>query len=295
VRFVFRQFPLERIHQYALHAAEASECAADQGKFWPALERFYNARGQLSDEALKRYAGELGLDMEKFNACLASGATLARIRRDIEDGRALGVRGTPTFFFAGERIEGGLDVARFEQLLAKHGALAATGPPPAISPPSSTSPQRPSTATVQAQTSAPAATIGFGGAGNPFLSVAGPSTDCTEDAPKGPEPEMIRTAQAEQLFRDKSLFVDVRSADDFHKGRIAGAVNVPLNEATRRAGDLPRDRTIVLYEGGSGSPADVCAASRAVGRVLLARGYRKVLVYQDGLVGWERQSLPMER
>ncbi len=289
VRFVFRHFPLERIHQYALDASEASECAADQGKFWEAHDLFYKANGELDDTSLKRYAGELGLDMGKFNACLASGETLPRIRRDIDDGHTLGVRATPTFFFQGQRIEGALDLARFEQMLGQQPVPSATAQQaatPAAAPPQAK--------TSKAQPPAASGTIGFAGATNPFLNPQGPSTDCTEDAPTGPEPEMIRTAQAEQLFRDKSLFVDVRSADDFQKGRIAGAINVPLNEAVRRAGELPRDRIIVLYEAGSGAPTDVCAASRAVGRVLLARGYRKVLVYQDGLAGWQKQSLPVE-
>ena len=106
---------------------------------------------------------------------------------------------------------------------------------------------------------------------------------------------MIHTAEAEKLFHSGAVFVDVRSSDDFRASRIQGAINIPLLEAQRRSTELPRDKTIVLYEGGSGGGKDVCAASRAVGRVLLSRGYNKVVIYQDGLAGWQKQSLPMDR
>jgi protein-disulfide isomerase/rhodanese-related sulfurtransferase len=295
VRFVFRQFPLEKLHAYALNAAQASECAAQQGKFWEALERFYAANGDLSDKSLERYAGELGLDTAKFHACFTSGATLATIRRDFEDGRALGVRGTPTFFLGRQRILGAPELAKFEQLLNAElslfgGVSAGTTPAPPTGAPPKTG-KKPPPQKSNGSSSASGNPFGSGS----FLNLQGSSIDCTEDAPKGPEPAMIHTAEAEKLFHDGSVFVDVRSADDYHKARIAGAVNLPLIEAERRASELPRDKTIVLYEGGSGGPSDACAASRTVGRVLLARGYTKVVIYQDGLTGWEKQSLPTER
>jgi rhodanese-related sulfurtransferase len=142
--------------------------------------------------------------------------------------------------------------------------------------------------------SSPSASAGFGSASNPFLNVAGNSIDCTEDEAKGPEPPMIHTAEAEKLFHQGARFVDVRSADDFGNAHIHGAENIPLLEAQRRATELPRDKTIVLYESGNGGSNDTCAASRSVGRVLLGHGYNKVVVYQDGLAGWQKQALPTE-
>ena len=271
VRFIFRQFPLEKMHIFAMKAAEASECAAQQGKFWESVERFYAANGELGDESLARYSRELGLDGGKFQSCLSSGATRAIIQRDSEDGRALGVRGTPTFFLGNQRIVGAPERAKFEQMLEQ--AIAAAAPAPTM-----------------------AASNASGGSGsNPFLNVAGNSIDCTDEAAKGPEPAMIHTEEAAKRFGANSVFVDVRSADDFGKGHIKNAVNIPLLEAQRRATELPRDKTIVLYETGSGGSNDVCAASRAVGRVLLGQGYSKVVVYQDGLAGWQKQALPTER
>jgi protein-disulfide isomerase/uncharacterized membrane protein/rhodanese-related sulfurtransferase len=296
VRFVFRQFPLEEVHVYALKAAEASECAAQQGKFWESVDRFYAANGDLKDESLVRYAGELGLDTAKFQSCLSSGATKATIQRDREDGRALGVRGTPTFFLANQRIVGAPEMPQFQQMLNQ--ALAssslstqvAAAPAPVPAPRGSSS--KP---TKQRAASSAPGNAAFGAASNPFLNVAGNSIDCTEDAPQGPEPAMIHTAEAEKLYHGGALFVDVRSAGEFRASRISGAVNIPLLEAQRRASELTRDKTIVLYEGGTGGGNDVCAASRAVGRVLLGRGYNKVFVYRDGLAGWQKQSLPTAR
>jgi protein-disulfide isomerase/rhodanese-related sulfurtransferase/uncharacterized membrane protein len=298
VRFVFRQFPLEQVHVYALKAAEASECAARQGKFWESVERFYSANGDLQDESLLRYAAELGLDTAKFQSCLGSGATLAVIQRDREDGHALGVRGTPTFFLANQRMVGAPEMAQFQQMLNQ--ALAsssASAQIPAAPAPASATTQRGSSskpAQEQAASSSPG-NAAFGAASNPFLNVAGNSTDCSEDAPQGPEPAMIHTAEAAKLYHGGAVFVDVRSSDDFRASRIPGAVNIPLLEAQRRSTELPRDKTIVLYEGGSGGSNDVCAASRAVGRVLLGHGYNKVVVYRDGLTGWQKQSLPIAR
>jgi protein-disulfide isomerase/uncharacterized membrane protein/rhodanese-related sulfurtransferase len=262
VRFVFRQFPLEKMHIFAMKAAEASECAAEQGKFWEAVDRFYAANGELGDESLARYAKEVGLDTGKFNSCLASGEKRAVIKRDGEDGQALGVRGTPTFFLGNQRIVGAPERAKFEQMLDQ--AVAAAGP-------------------------------GQATAANPFMNVTGNSVDCTNEAPKGPEPAMIHTEEAAKLYGVNAVFVDVRSADDFAKAHIKGASNIPLLEAQRRATELPRDKTVVLYEAGSGGSNDVCAASRAVGRVLLGNGYNKVVVYQDGLAGWQKQALPVEK
>ncbi len=292
VRLVFRQFPLERIHAYALHAALASECAGQQGKFWEAVDRFYGAQGDLQDDSLMRYAGELGLDTAKLRACMADPATAARVERDVADGRALGVRATPTFFLARRHIEGPLPLAQFEQMLREEIAAAmpanaeksVTAATTGKKPPSSKAPP------------AAAAGLTFGGSSSGgFLTVQGASTDCDENAPSGPDVPMIRTADAEKLFHSGAAFVDVRAADDYAKAHIASAKNVPFTEAGSRAGELPRDRTIVLYEANRGSAGEVCAASRAAARALLARGFKDVRVYEDGLAGWRKENLPVEQ
>jgi predicted DsbA family dithiol-disulfide isomerase/rhodanese-related sulfurtransferase len=301
VRFVFRQFPLEKIHSRALKAAEASECAADQGKFWEAVEKLYGGDRDLSDEALLRHARELGLDVGRFQQCLESGAMAARVRRDVEDGRALGVRATPTFFVGRQKIEGPLRLDQFEGLLAQE--LAGTGTKIATSKPPSAVP--PKAGQAPEQNPAP------GPAGDPPLSSGGPlgggglfaqfqnsTTTCSEEEALKEQPTLIRTPEARELFEKSSgaLFVDVRQARDFGTGRIPGAINLPVEEVEGRWESLPKDRNVVLYESGR-SPGDVCASSRAAGRVLLAHGFarERVKVYQDGLAGWEKAGLPVDR
>jgi protein-disulfide isomerase len=117
IRFAYRQFPLTRIHAYAEKAAEASECAAVQGKFWPAVNYFYAHQSDLSVPALVRYAGQLGLNPRRFDRCLSSGEAAARVRQDIRDGRAAGVSGVPTFFIGHKMVEGAMPYSRLNALI----------------------------------------------------------------------------------------------------------------------------------------------------------------------------------
>src|SRR5208282_1993009 len=117
IRFVFRQFPLVHTHLFAERMAEASECAGQQGKFWEAVDKIYSRQTELSEEALKRDAAEIGLDQAKFNPCMASGAEAARVRRDVEDGKALGVNATPTFFIGRQVVSDVPDLDEFSRLI----------------------------------------------------------------------------------------------------------------------------------------------------------------------------------
>jgi rhodanese-related sulfurtransferase len=120
------------------------------------------------------------------------------------------------------------------------------------------------------------------------------STGCDRNGSTGPQAPQIHTPEARDLFQNQSVFVDVRSKQDFDKGRIAGAINVPLNEVEVRLKTLPKDRIIVLYESGRASGEDSCAASKAAAGVLLARGFQKVKVYKEGLAAWEKEGLPVQ-
>ncbi len=303
VRFVFRQFPLERIHPKAFRAAEASECAAEQGKFWEYAEKLYGGDRDLSDAGLQRDARELGLDLKRFRQCLASGRMVERVRRDVEDGRALSVYATPTYFVGQQRVIGALRPSQFASLLAKE--LPKAGTPVAESqplaarketvskPPVKQAPERPSLSTEP--------TLGSGGllaSGNLFTQFQDPATTCSEEETLKQQPTLIQTPKARELFENapQALFVDVRQAREFETGRIPGAINLPVDEIEERWNSLPKDREIVLYESGR-SPGDVCATSRTAGRLLLAHGFpsEKVQVYQDGLTGWEKAGLPVER
>ena len=112
IRFAFRHFPLTEIHPHALGAAAAAEAAALQGRFWDMHELLFHRQHALEDDDLGRYATELGIDLARFDKDRTSAEVLARIRRDVESGRASGdVRGTPTLFIDGVVHRGGYEAA----------------------------------------------------------------------------------------------------------------------------------------------------------------------------------------
>jgi rhodanese-related sulfurtransferase len=307
VRFVFRQFPLSKIHPQAEKAAEASECIAEQGKFWEGLEKLYAEQADLSVDALKRYARELGLDQSRFNQCLDSGETDSRVKQDLADGRALGVRATPTFFIGQKRIEGAMEFGQLSQLIDQelsNRAATTVGTSSfsqsAAVQPSSQTPKSPAPTPAGAKAQdASAESAGLFGS-NPGGSFSGFQTSvgaCSEAEANKKQPALIGTAEVRQLLEatPRPLFVDVRSAKDYAGGRIPGAINMPAENFGRDWNKLPKDKAIVLYESGHSS-GDVCAASRAAGRALLEYGFSfdKVKVYQDGLAGWEKAGLPIQ-
>jgi protein-disulfide isomerase len=101
LRFAFRHFPLTEIHPHALAASAAAEAAGLQGRFWEMHAQLFHRQKALEDEDLRRYGSELGLDAERFDRDRTGPAVLARIRRDVDSGRASGVLGTPTLFIDG--------------------------------------------------------------------------------------------------------------------------------------------------------------------------------------------------
>jgi len=116
VRLVFRQYPLP-FHQYAQKAAEASLCAADQGKFWEMHDALFANQQALAVEQLKAKAAELGLNAETFNSCLDSGKTAATIQADMKEGSSAGVNGTPAMFINGRFINGAVPLEQITSVI----------------------------------------------------------------------------------------------------------------------------------------------------------------------------------
>lgn len=106
VKFVYKHFPLTNIHPNAQKAAEASECAADQGKFWEFHDILFEKQDALGVGSLKKYAADFGLDAEAFNACLDSGAMAQRVRKDLDEAKSKALRGTPSFLVNGKLVTG---------------------------------------------------------------------------------------------------------------------------------------------------------------------------------------------
>jgi protein-disulfide isomerase len=110
MRLVFRHFPLTQIHPHAEQAAEASEAAAAQGRFWEMHDALYENQGALEDDDLLAYAGAVGLDVNRFEVEMAQHAHFDRVREDFVSGVRSGVNGTPSFFLNGRRYDGTWDL-----------------------------------------------------------------------------------------------------------------------------------------------------------------------------------------
>ncbi len=116
VRLVFRQFPLN-FHQHAQKAAEASLCAADQGKFWELHDAMFANQQALAVEQLKAKAAELGLNADQFNSCLDSSKHAPAIQADMQAGSAAGVSGTPAMFINGRFVSGAVPLEQITSVI----------------------------------------------------------------------------------------------------------------------------------------------------------------------------------
>ena len=96
VKLVFKHFPLE-FHANAQKAAEAAECAGEQGKFWEMHDMMFENQNAIAASNLKSYAKDLGLNTAKFDECLDSGKYAEKIKKDMNEGSAVGISGTPGF------------------------------------------------------------------------------------------------------------------------------------------------------------------------------------------------------
>ncbi|HJX61707.1 MAG TPA: DsbA family protein [Dehalococcoidia bacterium] len=136
VRFVYRDFPLTSIHPLAQKAAEASECADDQGRFWEYHALLWANQQQLDVASLKAYAAELGLDTATFDGCLDSGKNAQEVQNDSSDAVSYGVTGTPWFFINDAALVGAQPFSAFQTIIDPLLAVAPT-PSPTASPASS--------------------------------------------------------------------------------------------------------------------------------------------------------------
>jgi len=110
IKFQFRNFPLQQIHQNAFAAARAAEAASNQGKFWEMHDLLFDNQQSWSTSAtpqtfFEQYAQSLSLDMTKYKADFASEATKNTINADSNEAEKLGVNSTPTYFLNGKKLE----------------------------------------------------------------------------------------------------------------------------------------------------------------------------------------------
>jgi protein-disulfide isomerase len=121
--FVYRHFPLADVHPHAALAAEASEAAGAQGRFWEMHHMLFDHQDALEERALLAYAHTLGLNVTRFASDLADGAHAKKVRDDLDGGVRSGVNGTPTFYINGGRFEDDwTDPGSFIAVLAQEAA-----------------------------------------------------------------------------------------------------------------------------------------------------------------------------
>jgi protein-disulfide isomerase len=106
LRLVFRHFPLTNVHPHAQAAAEASEWAAAQGRFWEMHDRIYETQKQLSEPHLLRIGEELQLEAASLSRTLKDHLFFARVKEDFLGGIKSGVKGTPAYFLNDLRHDG---------------------------------------------------------------------------------------------------------------------------------------------------------------------------------------------
>jgi protein-disulfide isomerase len=115
--FGFRHLPIPERHPLAPLAAEASEAASAQGRFWDYHDALFAAQPRLSPETVFEVGGDLGLDVERMRAEVDSGAYRDRVARDLASAEASGATGTPTFFVNGVRFFGAYDAGSLVEAL----------------------------------------------------------------------------------------------------------------------------------------------------------------------------------
>lgn len=117
VKHVFRDFPLDNLHPQARAAAEAANCAGDQGKFWEYHDLLFAQAPKASPDNLKGYARTVGLNTEKFDNCVFQGAHHDAVQRDIDEATRVGMTGTPGFFINGRFVNGAQPLEKFVQII----------------------------------------------------------------------------------------------------------------------------------------------------------------------------------
>ena len=135
LQVAFRHYPIPSLHEHALDAAIAVECAGEQQRFWEMLDRLVAPDARLDAAALAGHAAALGLDAAAYQACRTSTPPAARVNADWQAGRALDITATPTFFLNGLRVVGLRSRSDFVALIDRElAAIAATGEAAAAMP-----------------------------------------------------------------------------------------------------------------------------------------------------------------
>lgn len=117
VKLIYRDFPVLTLHTEAVVAAEAANCAQKQGAFWGYHDSLFDNQESLGSELYLALAQSMNLNIEQFTNCLDNHLTLAEIQKDLSDGVAAGVTGTPTWFVNGRMVAGALTQESWQKII----------------------------------------------------------------------------------------------------------------------------------------------------------------------------------
>jgi predicted DsbA family dithiol-disulfide isomerase len=116
IRHVFKNLPLP-MHPQAQLAAEAALCAQDQGTFWKFHDWLFENQKTMNHDTMVAAAGELGMNVDTFTACIDGGTHSEQVRADVNEARGFGITGTPGFLINGRVLTGAQPVEQFEVII----------------------------------------------------------------------------------------------------------------------------------------------------------------------------------
>ncbi len=116
VKIIFRDMPLQ---ENSLDLSLAARCAGEQGLFWMMYDKLFQNQGVSGTDNLIEMANEIGADTHRFASCLKDKKYIAQIRKDFSDGEDLGVKGTPTWFVNGVKVQGDVPLGVWEEIIGK--------------------------------------------------------------------------------------------------------------------------------------------------------------------------------
>lgn len=117
VRWVYKNFPLDSLHPYARKAAEAAECAADQGKFWEYADGLFANQRSINSDYFPALAKKLGLNASEFDKCFSSGKYSQKVNDNSLEGRQNGVTGTPGSYINGQKLGGAVPYEKLKPII----------------------------------------------------------------------------------------------------------------------------------------------------------------------------------
>ncbi len=116
IKFIYRDMPLR---ENSVDLAIVARCAGEQGLFWPMHDKLFQNQGVSASDDLLELAKQIGAEKNKLKNCFETKKYLAQIQKDFSDGETLEIKGTPTWFINGNKMEGDIPMKVWEEIIGK--------------------------------------------------------------------------------------------------------------------------------------------------------------------------------